>query len=158
MPKRLRKHEKQVRALYLDLPPEALVVERVGVNAVVDCGEIERARWFWKKRPNRLVLSMLKARKIAIYYGVFFVLLIAWLCLKEQPLVAALILGIVCLILSAIGLAALIDIFRYLRWKSDYSRAISRKQFGGRSFLGGDTMQRNLSSFARAQHQHPPYH
>jgi hypothetical protein len=126
MPKRSRKYEKQVRALYLDLPPEDLVVERVGVNAVVDCGEIERARWFWKNRPHRPVLSILKARKIAIFYGVLFVLLIAWLCLKEQPLVSALILGIACLTLSAIGLSALIDIFRYLRWKSDYSRAISR--------------------------------
>jgi hypothetical protein len=126
MPKRSREHEKQIRALYLDLPPEALVVERVGVNAVVDCGEIERAKWFWRKRPNRLVLSILKARKIVIYYGVLFVLLIAWLCLKEQPLVTALVLGIACLTLSAIGLAAFIDKFRYLRWKSDYSRAISR--------------------------------
>lgn len=126
MPKRSRAHEKQVRALYLDLAPEALVVERVGVNAVVDCGELERARWFWRRQPNKPVLSILKARKIAIFYVVLFVLLIAWLCLKEQPLVAALILGIACLTLSALGLAALIDIFRYLRWKSDYNRTISR--------------------------------
>jgi hypothetical protein len=34
MPKRSREHEKQIRALYLDLPPEALVVERVGVAFV----------------------------------------------------------------------------------------------------------------------------
>lgn len=126
MPNRSRRHEKQVRALYLDLPPEALMAERVGVNAVVDCREFERARWFWKRRPDKLALRILKARKVAIFYGVLFVLLIAWLCLKEQPLVAALILGIACLTLSAIGLSALIDIFRYLRWKSDYSRAISR--------------------------------
>ena len=72
-----RKHEKQVRALYLDLSPEALVVERVGVNAVVDCGEFERARWFWKRQPSKLVLSILKALKIVIFYVVLFVLLIA---------------------------------------------------------------------------------
>ena len=126
MPKRSRKHEKQVRALYLDLPPETLMAKRVGVNAVVDCGEFERARWFWKRQPNQFVLPILKALKVAIFYGVLFVLLIALLCLKEQPVVAASILGIACLTLSAIGLAAFIDIFRYLRWKSDYSRAISR--------------------------------
>jgi hypothetical protein len=126
MKKRSRKHEKQVRALYLDLPPEALVGARVGVNAVMDCGELERARWFWKRQPNQLILPILKARMIAIVYVVLFVLLVASLCVKEQPLVAALILGVTCLSLSAIGLAAFIDIFCYLRWKSDYSRAISR--------------------------------
>ena len=126
MPKPSRKHEKQVRALYLDLPPEALLVERVGVNAVVDCAEFERARWFWKRQPSKRVLSILEALKIIIFYVVLFVVIIAWLCLKEQPLVAALILDIACLTLFAIGLAALIDTFRHLRWKADYSRAIAR--------------------------------
>jgi hypothetical protein len=108
---------------YLKIPPEVFICRQMGVNVFLDAGELARAKWFWERRPKKLVLSTEAVLKILIFYGSFWV---AAMCLNQQALGMSVFVSIVFTLVIAIPLWAFIDALRFARWSSDYRRAIVR--------------------------------
>jgi hypothetical protein len=59
-----------------DLPPDKILLQHFGKIARVDRNELERAEWFWKKRPMaNFMLSLtafVKQRRLAPVHIPFF--------------------------------------------------------------------------------------
>lgn len=116
-------NRKKLDELSLTIPPEALIFRRMGANVFMDAGELARAQWFWERRPKKLVLSAEKVLGILIFLGGFW---IAAMCLDQQVLGVAVLVGTGCILVIAMPVWAYIDALRYARWSSDYRRAILR--------------------------------
>lgn len=119
----LRERERQLKTLYPDMPPRALLVKCLGENVSVNCDEFQRAQWFWERRPNKLVLSRNKALRILLLYLLFLIISIF---VHEQTPATDVIRSIAWIALAAIAVAVFVDISRYAQWKWEYCRAISR--------------------------------
>jgi hypothetical protein len=119
----LREHERRLHKLYPDLPPKALLVQHLGKNVTGNCDEFQRAQWFWKRRPNKLVLSPDKAVQIGILYILLF---FTSVILHDQSIAINVIRCVAWMALAAIGVALFVDITRYAQWKWEYRCAISR--------------------------------
>lgn len=109
-----------LRTLYPDLPPETLLIQHLGINNSVKGGEWQRAEWFWRRRPKKLILSRGRALWVALLY--LSLLAVSVLI----PRLIVLIRGIGWLALGAIAVALFLDISRYAQWKREYYSAISR--------------------------------
>jgi hypothetical protein len=115
-----REGEGCLRTLYPDMPPETLLIQHLGINNSVKGGELQRADWFWHRRPKKLILSRDKALWVALLY------LLLWIGLAFIPQAIEVIRGIAWLALAAIAVAVFVDICRYAQWKREYYSAISR--------------------------------
>jgi hypothetical protein len=54
---RSKDRNRQVGFSFPDLPPDEILIQQFVKIAQVDRNELERAQWFWKKRPSRLVFA-----------------------------------------------------------------------------------------------------
>jgi hypothetical protein len=115
-----REGEACLRTLYPDMPPETLLVQHLGINNSVKGDELERAEWFWQRRPKKLVLARDRASWIALLY------LSLWAGSVFVPRAIVVIRGIAWLAFAAIAVAVFVDICRYAQWKREYYSAISR--------------------------------
>jgi uncharacterized membrane protein YhdT len=115
-----RESEGCLRTLYPDMPPETLLIQHLGINNAVKGGELQRAEWFWHRRPRKLILSRDKALWVALLY------LSLWAVAAFIPRSIVVIRGIGWLALAAIAVAVFVDICRYAQWKREYDSAISR--------------------------------
>ena len=104
-----------------DLPPDEILTQRFGKIARVDRNELERAQWFWKKRPSRLVF----AEDIFVHF-----VLISIVCslnlIYASHSESCYTLIIAISILAVIAVTCVMDLSRYSRWKADYCRTIIR--------------------------------
>ena len=117
-------NKKELRELYLKIPPEALLIRKVGPNIAVDAEELARAQWFWKRRPKKLILSTERALVILIFYAGIW---LAAMCLGWQALLETTVLPpIGCTLVAAMPTWAYVDAVRFARWNADYSCAIFR--------------------------------
>jgi uncharacterized membrane protein YhdT len=83
-------------------------------------GELQRAEWFWQRRPKKLILSRQRALWVALLY------LSLWAVSVFIPRSIVVIRGVAWLALAAIAVAVFVDICRYAQWKREYYSAISR--------------------------------
>ena len=110
----LRERERQLHALYPDMAPEALLIRFLGQNTSADAGELQRAQWFWARRPKKLILS----RDLAIRIVTFYLLLWASSMFTHgEPHVTAVIMDVGWAALAASAAAVFVDILRYAQWK-----------------------------------------
>jgi hypothetical protein len=119
----LRVYERQLHKLYPDLPPQDLLLQHMGKNVSVNRDEFQRAKWFWGRRPNKLILSVDKSIRVGIFY---ILLLFTSMVVQNQTLAIDVIQGVAWIALAAIAVAVFVDISRYAQWKWDYCCAISR--------------------------------
>jgi hypothetical protein len=115
-----REGEHCLRTLYPDMPPETLLLQHLGINNSVKGGELQRAEWFWHRRPKKLILSRDRASWIALLY------LSLWAVSVFIPRAIVVIRGIGWLTFAAVAVAVFVDICRYAQWKREYYSAISR--------------------------------
>jgi uncharacterized membrane protein YhdT len=115
-----REGESCLRTLYPDMPPETLLTQHLGINSSVKGGELQRAEWFWHRRPKKLILSRDKA------FWVVAVYLSLWAVSAFIPRSIAVIQGIGWFTFATIAVAVFVDICRYAQWKREYYSAISR--------------------------------
>lgn len=118
-----RERERGTGTLYPDVPPEALLIQHLGKNISVDDDELQRARWFWGRRPNKFILSTDRALRIVTFY------LLLWstsLFNQDHAQATAVVWGVAWVALAGIAVAVFVDISRYARWKWEYFYAISR--------------------------------
>jgi hypothetical protein len=120
---RLPESERQLHECYPDMPPEALMVQHLRNNVCVDLDELQRAQWFWGRRPKKLILCLDKAVKAFIFY---LTLWIMWISFGEQVPVADVIQCVAWIALAVMSVALLVDVSRYAQWKWEYCSAISR--------------------------------
>jgi hypothetical protein len=119
----LRERERQLDTLCPDMAPEALLIRYLGKNVSADGGELQRAQWFWGRRPKRLILSTDIAIRIVTFY------LLLWttsIFNDDHAQVAAVVLTVAWITLAASAAAVFVDIFRYAQWKWEYCSAIAR--------------------------------
>jgi hypothetical protein len=119
----LREDERQLHTLYPDIAPEALLSRFLGKNISADAGELERAQWFWVRRPKKLILSKDMATRIVAFY------LLLWttsMFAHGQAQVTAVIVDVAWAALAASAAAVFVDISRYAQWKWEYRSAIAR--------------------------------
>ena len=117
-------NKKELPESYLKMPPEAILIRKMGPNIAVDAEELARAQWFWERRPKKLILSTERALAMLIFFAGIWV---AAVCLSWQALVETTMLpGIGCTIVAAMPTWAYLDAVRFARWNSDYSCAIFR--------------------------------
>jgi hypothetical protein len=115
-----REGEGSFRTLYPDMPPETLLIQHLGINNSAKGGELQRAEWFWQRRPKKLILSRDRGAWIALLY------LSLWAVSVLIPRSMAVISGLGWLAFSAISVAVFVDIYNYAQWKREYYSAISR--------------------------------
>jgi hypothetical protein len=118
-----REGGQQINTMYPDIPPGVLLARKTCNDVCVDMDELQRADWFWNRRPRKLVLSLRKASVILMFY---FFLWITSMYAREQTLAIATIRGVAWVALAATAGAIFVDIFRYAQWKWEYGRAIRR--------------------------------
>jgi hypothetical protein len=115
-----REPQGSLRTLYPDMPPETLLIQHLGINNSVKCEELQRAEWFWHRRPKKLVLSRDRGCWIALMYLSF------WVLSEFIPRAIDVIRGTAWLAFAVIAVALFVDIYRYAQWKREYYSAISR--------------------------------
>jgi hypothetical protein len=113
----------QFKTMYPDIPPGVLLARKKCNDISVDLDELQRADWFWKRRPKKLVLCLRKTLGILFFY---FFLGIASMYLRDQTLAIITIRSVGWVTLAATAVAVFVDIFRYAHWKWEYSSAIRR--------------------------------
>jgi hypothetical protein len=119
----LRETESPFHTLYPDMPPEALLTKFLGRIISADGDELLRARWFWRRRPNKLILSPHKILRLVMLFLWLWMTSLS-LCDRVQTTHAA---GIIAWVAAAaIAMAVFVDISRYAQWKWEYCRAVSR--------------------------------
>jgi hypothetical protein len=104
--------------LFDDLPPGALVSREMNRRVILDYDELQRAKWFWDRRPGgfpriQTALSVL-------------LLCLAFYLTTIQEIVADSLNGAILSALCATLVATLVHICRYAQWKAEYRRAILR--------------------------------
>ena len=119
----LSESEKRLHTLYPDIPPESLLNLHLGINISADDEELKRARWFWGRQPNKLILSRDRALRTAVFY---LTLWIASTFIQEQPQLTQFARGVAWISLAALAVLVFVDISRYARWKWEYYCAVSR--------------------------------
>jgi uncharacterized membrane protein len=103
------------------MPPDEIHIQQFGKIARVDRHELERAQWFWKKRPSRLVLADGSFVHIVL---VCIVVSLNLIYASHPESCYALIIATS--ILAVLWVVGVMVLSRYVRWKSDYCRAIIR--------------------------------
>ena len=106
----LREPERQLQTLYPDMAPEALLSRFLGENISADAGELQRAQWFWGRRPKKLILSTDMAIRIVAFY------LLLWttsIFTHGQAQATAVIVDLAWVALAASAAAVFVDISRY---------------------------------------------
>ncbi len=119
----LRERERRLHTLYPNMPPRALLVQHLGKKISVDGAELQRAQWFWGRRPRKLILSIDRAVWIVTFY------LLLWttsLFDNGHAQATAVVWAVAWVALAAIAVAVFVDISRYAQWKWEYCCAISR--------------------------------
>ena|ERR1700740_2240352 len=111
------------RYRYPDMPPEALLVRQLGRNVRVDLDELRRAKWFWERRPKKLILSPEKSARFLILCLCLWILSASS---PEQLPATAVIRDAAWVALFAASVAVFVDVLRYAHWKWVYRCAISR--------------------------------
>jgi hypothetical protein len=118
---RSKNRNRQVGFSFPDLPPDEILIQQFVKIAQVDRNELERAQWFWKKRPSRLVF----AEDIFVHFVlVSIVCLLNFIYASHWEPSYTLIIAIS--ILAVIVMTGVIDLSRYSRWKADYCRTLIR--------------------------------
>jgi hypothetical protein len=111
-------NDAQFPTLFEDLPPETLVSLKMNKKVAINYDELQRAKWFWARRPRR-ISCIQNAAMVLVLCAVFYVI-------AFQQIIAEAFNGV---ILSAVC-ASLVVIFthicRYAQWKSEYRSAILR--------------------------------
>jgi hypothetical protein len=109
---------------YSDLSPEHLVLRHAGKTAQVDRAELQRARWFWERRPTASIYF--RFREIINVVGIYIAMFLSLLGVGRPSLSCMCnLIAIGATLVLLVG-GAFMDISRYNRWKSDYDRAIVR--------------------------------
>jgi hypothetical protein len=103
------------------MPPDEILIQQFGKIARVDRHALERAQWFWKKRPSRLVL----AEGFFVHFVLVSIVVSLNLIYASHP-ESCYALIIATSILAVLWVVGVMDLSRYVRWKSDYCRAIIR--------------------------------
>ena len=116
-------NKNELHESYLKIPPEAFICRKMGANVSMDAGELARAKWFWERRPKKLLLSTEGVLKILIFYAGFWV---AAICLNQQDLEMTVLVSTGSTLVIGMPVWAYIDALRFARWSSDYRRAILR--------------------------------
>jgi hypothetical protein len=108
----------QLERLFEDLPPGALVSREMNKQVILDYDELERAKWFWERRPvglpcpqNALMVLLL----CLAFYGVAI-----------QQIVPNSLNGAILSALCATLVVSIGHICRYAQWKLEYRRAVLR--------------------------------
>jgi hypothetical protein len=104
--------------LFEDLPPEALVSQQMNKKVVLEYDELQRAKWFWKRRPRGLSCPQ-NAFKILALFLAFYT--IVFQQILPDPFSGS-ILSALCATLVVI----MVHLCRYAQWKSEYRLAILR--------------------------------
>jgi hypothetical protein len=118
---RSSENEAQLQKLFEDLPPEALVARQMGQEVVLDNSELQRAEWFWRRRPGKLP-CLQNAFMVLVFCLAFYIVMI---CFYRQITTGPLG-GIILSAFFATLVVAFLHIYRYARWKSEYGCAIAR--------------------------------
>jgi hypothetical protein len=116
-------NKNELHESYLKIPPEAFICRKMGANVSMDAGELARAKWFWERRPKKLLLSIEGVLKMLIFCGGFWVVAI---CLNQQALEMTVLVSTGSTLVIGMPVWAYIDALRFARWSSDYRRAILR--------------------------------
>ena len=119
----LRERERQLHTLYPDIPPEALLIQYLGKNILFDGSELQRAQWFWARRPKKFILSADRTLWMVAFYLLLWTISIFN---HDHPQATAVVWGIAWVALAVVAVAVFADISRYARWKWEYRSAISR--------------------------------
>ena len=109
-----------LRTLYPDMPPETLLIQHLGINNPAKGGELQRAEWFWRRRPKKIILSRGRTVWILLLY------LLLWALSVSIPQAVVVIRETAWLALAGIAVALFVDICRYAQWKQEYYYAICR--------------------------------
>jgi hypothetical protein len=110
--------EGQIEGLFEDLPPGALVSRAMNETVILDCDELQRAKWFWERRPGGLPCIHNALRVL--------LLCLAFYTLAIQQIVANSFNGAILSVLCATLVVTLAHLCRYAQWKSEYRRAVLR--------------------------------
>jgi hypothetical protein len=104
-----------------DLPPNAILIQQFGKIAQVDRNELERAQWFWKKRPCRRAgrRAGLHLRETSIIHCVLVFIVFSLDLIYASHSEACYALIIAMFILAVIVVTGVMDLSRYARWKAD---------------------------------------
>jgi hypothetical protein len=119
----LGERERQLHTLYPDMAPEPLLNQYGGKNVSADAGELQRAKWFWGRRPKMLILTTNMAIRIVTFY------LLLWttsIFTHNQAQATAVVVDVAWAALAASAAAVFVDISRYAQWKWEYRSAIAR--------------------------------
>jgi hypothetical protein len=119
----LGERERRLHTLYPDIAPEPLLNQYGGKNISADAGELQRAQWFWGRRPKMLILTTNMAIRIVTFY------LLLWttsIFTHNQAQATAAVVDIGWAALAASAAAVFVDISRYAQWKWEYRSAIAR--------------------------------
>jgi hypothetical protein len=108
----------QTERLFEDLPPGALVSREMNESVVLDFDELQRAKWFWERRPGRLP-SIQNALRVLFLCLAFYIAMI-------QQIIADSFHGAILSVLCATLVVTLAHLCRYAHWKSEYRRAVLR--------------------------------
>jgi hypothetical protein len=108
----------QIEMLFEDLPPGALVSRETNKTVVLDFDELQRAKWFWERRPGGLPCVQ-KAVRVLLLSLAFYVVVI-------QHIVANPFSGAILSALCATLVVTLAHLCQYARWKLEYRRAVLR--------------------------------
>jgi hypothetical protein len=108
----------QIEKLFEDLPPSALVSQEMNQEVVLDFDELQRAKWFWERRPNGLP---------CIQNALWVLLLcLAFYIVAIHQIVAGFFNGALLSAFCATLVVTLAHLCRYARWKLEYRRAVLR--------------------------------
>jgi hypothetical protein len=108
----------QIERLFEDLPPGALVSREMNETVILDRDELQRAKWFWERRPGGLP-CIRNALRVLLLCLVFYMVAI-------QQIVANSFNGAILSALCATLVVTLSHLCRYAQWKSEYRRAVLR--------------------------------
>ena len=111
-------NDAQFPTLFEDLPPETLVSLKMNKKVAINHDELQRAKWFWKRRPGRIP-CLQNATMILGLCAVFYVI-------AFQQIIAETFNGIILSALCASLVVIFTHICRYAQWKSEYRCAILR--------------------------------
>src|ERR1700738_3517633 len=109
-------NKNELHESYLKIPPEAFICRKMGANVSMDAGELARAKWFWERRPKKLLLSIEGVLKMLIFCGGFWV---AAICLNQQALEMTVLVSTGSTLVIGMPVWAYIDALRFARWSSD---------------------------------------
>jgi hypothetical protein len=108
----------QFPTLFEDLPPESLVSQKMNKKVAINYDELQRAKWFWERRPGRIPCI----QNATIFLG----LCAAFYIIAFQQIIAEVFNGIILSAFCAILVMIFAHICRYAQWKLEYRRAILR--------------------------------